>query len=206
MRTTWLVAWLALALTAPVSAQKNWASAAEYELFERASHEKDPALQIEVLLEWETAFPSSEFQPERLALFVNAYKNVGRPVDAFTRATQLFKLDPGSVTASGMIAALAPSLEAPSREQIETTEEAATVLLSRAAELARAATGVAQVAADTPSQAANDPETLRVVALLHQWREKSRRSKRIRTAADVESEIRTVAEKALAWVKSVTPQ
>jgi hypothetical protein len=195
-----------LALAAPASAQKNWANAAEYELFERASHEKDPALQIEVLLEWETAFPSSEFQSERLAFLINAYKNANLPVDAFARATQLFKLDPGSVTASGMIAALAPSLEAPSREQVKITEAAANVLLAQAAELGRAATAVAHATADTSPQMANDPQTQRVIDFLRQWRQESRRNKRMRTAAEVESEIRAVAEKALAWAKDATPR
>src|SRR5258706_4863485 len=144
MRNRCLVISLALILAAPALAQKRWANAAEYELFERAGHEKDPAVQIEVLLEWETAFPSSEFQTERLSFLINAYKNADRPVDAFARATQLFKLNPGSVNASGMIAALAPSLEEPSRDQIKLTEEAANVLLAQAAEFSRAATAVAQ--------------------------------------------------------------
>jgi hypothetical protein len=201
MRNTCLLTVLAWALAAPASAQKRWANAAEYELFQRASNERDPALQIEILLEWETANPNSEFQPERLASFVNAYKNAGRPVDAFARATQLFKLDPASVTAAGMIASLAPVLDAPSPEQIKITEEAANHLLAQAAALGRAATAVPQAAAETAQ--ASDPETERVIAFLRQWRQESRRNKHIRTAEEVENEIRTVAEKALAWVKEV---
>ena len=108
--------------------------------FDHVSHEKDPALQIEVLREWETSFPNSEYQPERLALFINAYKTTGRPVDAFARATQLLKLEPESLTGLGMIAALAPSLETPSPDQIKITEDAANRLLARAAEIGRVAT------------------------------------------------------------------
>jgi hypothetical protein len=202
MRKKWLLTFLALALAALVSAQRNWANAAEYDLHDRATHEKDPAVQIEVLLEWESANPNSEFKAERLALLINAYKNAGRPADAFARATQLFKLDPGSTTASGAIAALALSLVAPSPEQIKITEEAANLLLARAAELGRAATTVAQPLVDTAPQKANDPESERVIAFLRQWRQESQRGKHIRTAAEIESEITAVAEKALAWVKS----
>ena len=205
MRNKCLLALLAFALAAPASAQKRWANAAEYELFERASNERDPALQIDLLLEWETANPNSEFQPERLAFFINAYKNAGRPVDAFARATQLFKLDPANITASGMIAALAPSLEAPSPDQIKITEEAASHLLAQAAELGRAATAVPAAVEAAPPQA-SDPQNERVIAFLRQWRQESRRNKRIRTAAEVESEIRAVAEKALAWVREVRPR
>jgi hypothetical protein len=138
---------------------------------------------------------------ERLAFFINAYKNAGRPADAFARATQLFKLDSASITASGMIAALAPILDAPSPEQISITEEAANHLLGQAAELGRAATAVTQTPADTAQ--ASDPEIERVVAFLRQWRLESRSNKHIRTAVEVEGEIRAVAEKALACVKEV---
>ncbi len=201
MRNNCLLALLALALAAPAAAQKNWANAAEYDLFDRASHEKDPAVQIEVLLEWETANPDSDYKLERLAMLANAYKNAGRPADAFSRASQLFKLDPGSVTAAGAIAAMALSLDTPTPEQIKITEKAANLLLARAAELGRAATAVAQPPADaTPAKPA-DAESERVVAFLRQWRQASSRGKRIRTAAEVESEITAVAEKALAWVK-----
>jgi hypothetical protein len=203
MRIRWLLALLALALAAPASAQKNWANAAEYELCERATHEKDPALQIGILLEWETAYPNSEFQAERLAFLINAYKNAGQTVHAFARATQLFKLDPA--TASGTIAALAPSIDAPTPEQIKITEDAANILLARAAELARGATTAPQAGADTAPQPPSDPETQRVIAFLRQWRQESRRGKHIPTAAEVESEITAVAEKALSWVKSNSP-
>lgn len=202
MRTTWLLALLALAIIAPVSAQKNWANAAEYELFERAGNERVPALQIKILLEWETANPNSDFQTDRLAFFVNAYQNAGRPVDAFARATQLFKLDPASITAAGMLATLAPAIDAPSPEQIEITEKAANYLLAEAAEIGRAATAVPQAAGDTAPPHASDPQIERVLAVLRQWRQESRRNQRIRTAAEVESEIRAVAEKALAWAKT----
>ena len=200
-----LLVLLALTLALPASAQKRWANAAEYELFEHASHESNPALQINVLLEWETAYPNSEFQAERLSFLINAYKNTGRPADAFARAAQLVKLEPGSLTGLGMVAALAPSLETPSSDQIKITEDAANRLLGRAAEIGQMATAAAQAAGDTTPEAPGDAETQRVVELLRQWRQKSRRSKPFRTAAEVENEIRTVAQKALAWVKSVTP-
>jgi hypothetical protein len=202
MQNKCLLALLALALAAPVSARKNWANAAEYDLHDRATHERDPALQIEILLEWETANPNSEYQAERLALLINAYKNAGRPAGAFARATQLFKLDPGSITAAGALADLALSLEAPSSEQIKTTEEAAILLLSRAAELGRAATTVLQPPADAAQPKPNDAESERVIAFLRQWRQESRRGQHSRTAAEVEREITAVAQKALAWVKS----
>jgi hypothetical protein len=193
-----LFALLVLALAAPASAQRRWAGAAEYELYQRAYNEVEPTRQIGVLLEWEADFPSSEFQRERMAMLILAYKNAGRPVDAFARATQLFKLDSTDINGSYMVATLAPSLKAPSPGQIRITEEAANNLLSRAPEIGRAATAVTQPAMETTSQEVSDPERERVVSLIRQWR----RGKRIRTAADVEGEIRRVAERALAWAKS----
>jgi hypothetical protein len=129
-------------------------------------------------------------------MLASAYQGVGRTVEAFARATELFTLDSRDTAASLMIAALAIRLEAPSPDQIKITEEAANNLLSHAA------TAAPQAAADNGLQTPTDPETERVAALLRDWR----RNTRIRTAADVDSEVRKVAEKALAWVKSLSKE
>jgi hypothetical protein len=193
---------LLFVLSATASAQRRWANAAGYDLFQQAIREADPARKIEVLLEWEAAYPNSEYHMDGTAILMNAYKSAGRPAEAFARATQLFKLDSRDIGASSMIAALAPSLQAPSHAQITVTEEAANNLLSRAAEVGRTSTAPRQAATDTIPQEPADPETERVGALLREWRQDWRRTKHNPTAAEVESEIRKVAEKALAWAKS----
>jgi hypothetical protein len=199
MRNKSLLVLLAVALAEPASTQKRWANAAEYELYRRAREEVEPTRQIQVLLEWEAVHPGSEFQRERIAMLIIAYKSAGRPADAFARATLLFKLDSKDIGGSYMVAALAPSLQAPSPDQIRITEEAANHFLSQAAEVGRVATAAVQPAADTGPQQGSDPETERVVELIREVR----RGKRIRTAADVESELRGVAERALAWANSL---
>jgi len=193
---------LLFALTATVSAQRRWANAAEYELFQQAIREADPARKIEVLLEWEAAYPSSEYHKDGIVILMNAYKNAGQSAEAFARATQLFKLDSRDISATSMIAALAPSIQAPSPAQIKVTEEAANNLHSQAAEVGRTATAPRQVATDTTSQEPSNAEAERVSALLREWRRDRSRSKHSPAAAEVESEVRKVAEKALAWAKS----
>jgi len=185
-------------IAAPASSPKRWADAREYELGRRASEEQKADEQVRALLEWETAYPKSEFERERSASLVYAYKQAGRPAEAFARATQFSKLHPKEMAGSLMIAGLAPLLPSPSAGQIEITKEAASYLLVRASEAGRGGAAIAQAGKDNTPGYASDPETERVFAMIREWR----RGKHIRTAADVESEVRQVAEKALEWVKS----
>jgi len=195
-----LTALQVIVLAGPALAQKSWTDAAEFEFYARANSELEPARQIEILLRWEKAYPNSEFRKEGIALLIIAYENAGSTAEAFARATELFGLDPTNIQGPFKIATLAPTLESPSRDQMRITEEAANHLLSRAAEIGRAAARVAQTAPDTPPQQVFDPETERVAALIRQWR----RSKRVPSASDVEAEIKEVAERALAWARSAS--
>src|SRR5260221_12723320 len=135
MRNYYLPLLLALALAPQALAQKSWAGADEYDLYQRIQTERVPAFQVELLEQWETTYLNSEYKQERLAFFILAYKSAGRPADAFTRAAQLVKLDPKGITGQFAMVMLAPSLNDPSLEQIRMTEETSNELLPRAAEL-----------------------------------------------------------------------
>jgi hypothetical protein len=187
---------LVFGLAALASGQNRLANADEYELFLRARHEGSPSRQIEVLLEWENAYPNSEFLRERVSMLMFAYRGADRPVEALECAGKLLRFDPRDFNASYMIATLAVSLQTPSREQMRMIEAAAGNLFSQAAEVGRIATTGPRVATDTAAERPSDPETERVRALIME----QRRGKHLRTAADVENEIRMVAEKALAWL------
>jgi hypothetical protein len=170
-------------------------------LIRRASQETEATRQVEVLLDWEAAYPASELQRERIEMFITAYSRAVQPVNAFTRAAQLYKLDTRDIKALYLIATMALTLPAPSPNQIIITKEAAGNLLARATEVGRVARASEQAAAEKhdPEQA-SDPEIQSTTALIRDWR----RSKRIRVAADVENEIRAVAERALSWAETVS--
>ena len=92
-------------------------------------------------------------------------------------------------------AALAPPLPKPSATQVQTTKDAATRLLAGAAEMGRAATATANTAREGAPPLPAEADTERVLALLREWLA----GKHIRTATDIEDEIRQIAESALAW-------
>src|SRR5882762_6183090 len=125
---------------APTLAQKRIADQREYELYQQVSREREPIKRLAVLLEWETAYPNTDFQRERLVWLAVSYKESGQAANSFMRATQLLKLDPRDINALYMIATVAPTLEAPSPDQVRVTEDAANSILSQAHELAVLAT------------------------------------------------------------------
>lgn len=200
--TCWLVL-LVWSLPLPIYAQRHYASAEEYEFSQEATQARDPAERIQLLRDWEAAYPSSDFRQERTLMLANAYQSAGRPLEAFTQAAQLLQLDPSGINGCYMVAFVAPSLSDPSADQVKLAEEAARTLLARAPAVSQALmTPVVAPphpeSADATTAVVSDPETERVLALLREWR----RHKRVRTAADVESEFKAVAEKALSWAKS----
>ena len=90
---------------------------------------------------------------------------------------------------------MAPPLPKPSATQVQTTKDAATRLLAGAAEMGRAATATANTAREGAPPLPAEADTERVLALLREWLA----GKHIRTATDIEDEIRQIAESALAW-------
>jgi hypothetical protein len=199
-RSLWLFAVLALALAIPGYAQKRWADGRESEYFAQAGAEKDPARLVQVLLNWEAAFPKSEFARERSIWIVVAYERTGQATKAFARASQAFRLQPTEIEESYAVAALAPLLPQSSSDLIKITREAANNLLARASEVADAAAAMARNVADSSADETSDPVIDRVIALMREWSS----GHDVRTAADVENEISRAAQTALAWAKRVS--
>ncbi|WP_321475697.1 hypothetical protein [uncultured Paludibaculum sp.] len=184
-------------LTAPVSPQRHWADAREYELGRRATEQPDPDERIRALLQWEAAYPTSEFERERAVALVGAYQAASRTVEAFARAVQAFQLHPKELAESILVAELAPRLALPSPSQVEVVKTAARNILDLAPETARQQSAQAAAIGARDISATNDPEAQRVVAMIRAWR----RGKPTRTTAEIEREIRQVAEAALDWAK-----
>jgi hypothetical protein len=194
---------IGLIIALPASSQRRWADAREYQLSQAVSVETDPVRQIELLKVWESGYPKSDFAWERGVWFAFAYKRAGRPADAFAHAVELFHLDAKNVSGSLMIAELVPLLSTASANQVKIVKQTADNLLVHATEIGRTVTAVqdAEQASAAP-QGAIDPQTERVVALIREWRV----GKRLRTATDVENEIRRVAAGALDWAKGFPDQ
>ncbi|MBN9662015.1 MAG: hypothetical protein J0H49_27710 [Acidobacteria bacterium] len=179
----------------PLTEPRRWINAREYELGRRASEQARPEDQIQALTNWEAAFPESDFDRERSMLFVEAYRRAGRWNDAFMRAAKRFMLPSSEVAESMMVVDLAMQLSNPTENQIAIIRKAARNLLDQAAGVGRSFAAAVPAEEGGPTQGKVDPETQRLLNLIREWR----KGKHIRTAAEVEAEIRQRAEKVMEW-------
>jgi hypothetical protein len=182
------------------SAQPRVADDREYQLIRRAGLEGDATKQLGVLQEWEAAYPKTELQRMRDTMFVDVYRRLGQPTDAFARAAQLFHLNSKDITASALVSWTAPSLKAPSLDQLKTTQEAAANLLIRAADLRRTAGATARTGNDTQPDQVSDPDLQRLSIMISEWRRENPNL----GAPDFISLLNAAAERALAWAESVS--
>jgi hypothetical protein len=120
---------MAVALTLP--AQKRWAEAAEYDLHDEIHQaERNPDQQVFLLREWESRYPRTDFQRERLISFVLAFQRTGKSVHSFMRATELLHRYSNDTAALLLVATIGPTLPSPSENQVTIIKAAASKLLS----------------------------------------------------------------------------
>jgi hypothetical protein len=186
---------MAVALTLP--AQKRWAEAAEYDLhYEIHQAERNPDQQVILLREWESRYPRTEFQRERLVSFVLAFQRAGKPGDSFMRATELLHLDSNDIGALLLVATIGPTLSSPSDNQVTMIKAAASKLLSETP------SAPARSPASDDDPIANGvsgihPETERVLTFVRQLR------KLAAARPDPEVVKRRVAEAAPEWTNGL---
>lgn len=195
---------LAFAVAVPASAQNVWQGDEEYDLYEQARSETDPARQVETLLDWEARYPNSDFERERLALLAEAYRSSGQTGDAFARAADLLRLDPRSTRGAILIAMLAQSLASPTAGQISIAEEAANELLRQADNPPRRDSPViAAVTSDVAPPPPDDAETQKVGGFLGELRESHPIRQEALPSGNGDS-VRRLANATLAWVDGVS--
>ena len=186
---------MAVALTLP--AQKRWADAAEYDLYNEIHQaERNPDQQFILPREWESRYPRTEFQRERLISFVFAFQRAGNSGDSFRRATELLHLDSNDTGALLLVALIGPTVPSPSDNQFSMIKAAALTLLSEtpSAPARSPASGDDPVAT---AVSAIDPETERVLAFVRQLR-------KLAPAQPVPEVVRRrVAEAALDWANGL---
>jgi hypothetical protein len=94
--------------------QKNYKDRAEYDLYNQAVQQaKDPKTQLTTLQTWQDKYPQTDFEQERLLLFINALRQLAAtdPASAkqlLEKANALLKLDPKNFQANYFIALWGP--------------------------------------------------------------------------------------------------
>ncbi len=120
---------------APAAGQKNWKDRTEYDLYTNAAKETNPQKKLDILNDWNTKYPSTDFKDLRLTLFITAYAALpGHVQDAVNASEQLIAIDPKNFTALYYITLLTPQLgtgsAAPGADVLDAGDKAANGLLA----------------------------------------------------------------------------
>ncbi len=112
--------------------QKNYKDRAEYDLFASITKETNPQKRLELLNTWRDKYPTSDFKPERLQLFLVTYQALNQGQKMLDTAKEIVEIDPNNIGAMFWISLLTPSLypaNAPA-DVLATAEKAAKGVLS----------------------------------------------------------------------------
>jgi tetratricopeptide (TPR) repeat protein len=186
---------ISLALGAQ-SGERRWADAAEYDLATQAFGERDPQQQIALLQDWESRYPKTEFERERLVSFALAFERLGKVDEAFTRATELLKLNPNYPQALLLVATIGPALPFPTDSQVAMVSASAIRLQSVKLTPSPLVSTALSSGPTSGSTSVADPENEEVLNFLRE----RRRNRAARTDPEVVK--RRVVEAALRWTKN----
>lgn len=89
----------AKAQDAAAAPAKNYKDRGEYDVYSAVTQATDPAKKLELLNQWQDKYPQSDFNQDRLQLFVVTTVQAGQPAKTLDYAGQLLKLDPKNATA-----------------------------------------------------------------------------------------------------------
>lgn len=119
--------------------QKNYKDRGEYDLYSQVTQTQDPKKRLDLLNQWQTKYPQSDFAQDRLQYFVAtlgqlATNDPNVRQQLIDKCKELLKLDPKNFTASYYIALWGPAVggTSPSPDLLSTTETAAHGVLDQA--------------------------------------------------------------------------
>lgn len=113
---------LALGQAAP---QKKVKDQGEYDLYNAAVNEKDPAKKLQYLNQWSEKYADTEFKEERLQL----YDQVNQPAKVLDLGEKLLASDPKNLVALTVVTGNIQKLPAPTPDQMALVQKAAQTLL-----------------------------------------------------------------------------
>lgn len=102
---------------------------AEYELIDKTFKEQDPQAKLQLLNEWKEKYPESDFDEDRVRLFMRAYQATGQKEKAIEIAKQILSESPGDFESNFIIMTLTPQLGKTDAATLQAGEEASRQLL-----------------------------------------------------------------------------
>lgn len=105
--------------------QKKVKDQGEYDLYNNAVKETDPAKKLQYVNQWAEKYPETDFKEERLQL----YDQLNQPAKVMELGQKLLASDPKSLVALTLVAGNVQKLPSPTPDQIGAAQKAAQTLL-----------------------------------------------------------------------------
>jgi len=142
--------------------QKNWKDRDEYDLFTSITNPKETSAQkkLDLLNQWSSKYPITDFKTERTTLYLNTYLALGRPRDAIASAKQLVANNPKDFTGLYYITLLTLQVADISPGALDDSEKAANGLLGALDDQFAAAKKSPQVSDADWAKARSDTEAM----------------------------------------------
>ena len=114
--------------------KKEWKDRAEYDLYESITKTQDPNQWLAALDKWKGQFLQSDYADVRRQLYLETYRALNKPRDAFNAAADVLKDNPNNLVALSAVVqyiyTLAPFGGTPQPGDLEAAEKAAQQILS----------------------------------------------------------------------------
>jgi hypothetical protein len=122
------------ALVSSLSAQDkkkpDWKDPAEYDLYKPITQTQDPHIWLDSLDRWSKQYPQSELGEIRRQLYLETYRQLNRPREAFNAAVDVLRDNPSNLFALTTIVGGIYQLPSPAAADLDIAERAATTILA----------------------------------------------------------------------------
>ena len=108
----------------------DWKDPAEYDLYKPITQTQDPKVWLDSLDKWTKQYPQSELGEIRRQLYLETYRQLNRPREAFNAAGEVLRDNPNNLFALSTIAGGIYQLTPPSPADLDLAERATTTILA----------------------------------------------------------------------------
>jgi tetratricopeptide (TPR) repeat protein len=129
--TTVVGAALVSSMTAQDAKKKpDWKDPAEYDLYKPITQTQDPKIWLDSLDKWTKQYPQSELAEVRRQLYLETYRELNRPREAFNAAVEVLRDNPNSLFALSTIVGLIYQLMPVAPADLDMAQRATTNILA----------------------------------------------------------------------------
>ena len=117
---------------AAAAKQPQYKDQAEYTLYDSILKDTNPKTRLDKLQEWQTKYPTTEFEKPRKQIFLDTYVKLNQPKDAVDEAKQILADDPKDFSSLYYTMSLTRALAGnnPTPDVLDQGEKATTALLA----------------------------------------------------------------------------